>query len=486
MRYSFLICKPKIDHDVTWVLRKYLVEGEHSLQKQELFLPFDVERMREILRKSSGEGTRKRPIFKFHQVCGPNGRDNWLPLFEVTTEYRKAQEVADVLSKCVDNDELALYDGEMDCCHDITSRERAQFVKTRLAYQRYTMAIRGKFYSEPKKYAKLLIYKLGECFSGFDHFKWWIRSTIDTVISFKRGRFENGVVDFYDVLRQRAKGYGERVYCEKGCFIVENKKEMYQLRFVMEGPWIKFPMYMGWIENGTVQLEILHRMGAIQASSQMEKMSYEDREYIRSRLYLEEEFKLRGEWRNPADRFVESFRMSQWLKKKNLDIVFGRNPDETETLFQFSTNRRLGNGWDAWKTSSVLAMEDYEEAAPLFAVIEDTIPYFQRYLYDIEFHVRREEAERIIERLKVIRLQIIKNPSDPSLGGIIKCLLNSSFAWKPLDDEPDLYPRPLEQKRKSLFRHRFEIVALYDFFGWWLYEQPFSPSNSYGFYVIGP
>ena len=39
MRYSFLICKPKIDHDVTWVLRKYLVEGEHSLQKQELFLP---------------------------------------------------------------------------------------------------------------------------------------------------------------------------------------------------------------------------------------------------------------------------------------------------------------------------------------------------------------------------------------------------------------------------------------------------------------
>ena len=45
MRYSFLICKPQNDYDVTWALRKYLVEGEYSLKKQELFLPFDVERM---------------------------------------------------------------------------------------------------------------------------------------------------------------------------------------------------------------------------------------------------------------------------------------------------------------------------------------------------------------------------------------------------------------------------------------------------------
>lgn len=481
MRYRFYICKPRFpgfDWSMSRSLREYMESGSLDTGRDH-FSPFDIEGLAKMLRPASCESAKSKPLFRFRQEPG-------LPLVSVTTEYIKAQLVADILVKCLvlvtglGNDGLKLFDAEMGCSSKISKDERVRFVLARIAHQRLKIALWKKRVLAPGlccAWAKY--FSLGECFR-FD-------ATIDTAIMILRGSFEDAVKTVDEVLRPALSG-DEVLYCANGCFVVESKAVSYKIRFVVEGPG-KSAQYMGWIENGTVKLELLHRMSLYHAIQGVGKLGVGEEANARSRQYYDEKFDTRGDLRNPVDRFVDSYRISRKLKKLNLGIVYGRHPGGGQTEFTFYAYDDDNSGWDAWKTGSFFAMPE-EKVDPLLAIFESVIPYYYEYYYD-KFHFRKEEAEQILDRIKVVRLQIIKDPCDPSLGKISQRLLKSDFAWEAPSGERVVWDEDKEKmenaKRETLSKNRFRIVALLDFFVWWLTEQRNAPNRGFnGFYVVGP
>ena len=478
MRYHFFICKPQCT-GAGWIagisneLWAYLAGGEY---RTDCFAPFDVERLCKLLRVASGEQAGFAPKFKYRQVCG-------LPLVSITTEYHKAQEVAASLSMCLPDDGLILFDGEMECCANISKTARAEFIKARLAYQRYRLALFNEFNAASvwRHNKGAMVHKLGECY-GYechrDTKRIYARCSIDTVVSFVRGKSPaDSVLRFNDLLRKLATEQGESVYCKDGCFIVENANTDYQLRFVIEG-YGKSPEWTGWIEDGNVKIERLHRMGIYRVRKELARMGKGEEDYARSRLYFPERFNTRGDWRNPADRFADSYKISKQLKKQNLDIIYGRHPYRNNGEFVFYACDKHDLGWDAWKTSSSFVMPE-EQAAPLLAIFESVIPCYYEYYYST-FHFRKEEVAQILERIKVVRQQVINDPCDSSLGTIRKRLMRSDFAWKRPDGTTPFRSHE-KVARKILSKNRFRVLALIDFFAWWLSEQ-----RNDGFYVAGP
>ncbi len=210
----------------------------------------------------------------------------------------------------------------------------------------------------------------------------------------------------------------------------------------------------------------------------------EEVEYIRSRMYFGEAFYTRPEWRNPADRFVDSCKISRRLSKGNMELVYGRHPFKFGSAFCFCENEETDVGWDSWKTSSSFSISE-EEAAPLLALVESVVPYYYNYYYD-SFHVRKEEVEQILVRLKEVRAIVAKNPLDESLGKIGERLLTYSWIWPSPSGENSQQDWG-KQEKSVLYSHRRELVALYDFFEWWL-KGGLRDCHwmSEGFHIIGP
>ena len=480
MRYRFFICKPycsgivKYDDIVSRSLRRFLLARKGLfIDREDMLLPFDAKRTIDLLRVASGGDAGSEPKFKFF-LRPDGGRDNGTcPLFFISAEYGNAQEVADALEMITHDQGLTLFDGEMNCETGIIKQEREKFIAARLAYRRYMTAIRRDYL--PCKYVSY--FKLGECFC-------YGCGIIDTAVSVIRGDLHCGfkklIERFHEVVRQTMRD-GESMHCENGCFVVEGKGSAYRLRFVVEGPG-KCPMYMGWVEDGEVRLEVLRRMGIYRTRKSLG--AYEE-ENIRSRLYFDENFSTRGNWRNPADRFVDNYRISKQLEKNKLDIIYGRHPDRSHNEFVFYVYDRSPTGWDSWRTSSFFTMPE-EQVLPLLLILNRVVPdYWDEYYYE-KFHFRKEETERILEQIKSVKFQMRKNPFSPLLEDISKMLLRSDFAWVYPDGKMAVR-HDEKEKREILFQNRFRIVALLDFFAGWLERQRNNPNITFnGFYVQGP
>ena len=78
-----------------------------------------------------------------------------------------------------------------------------------------------------------------------------------------------------------------------------------------------------------------------------------------------------------------------------------------------------------------------------------------------------------------VREIVRKNPCDPVLGGLVDWLMRSPFAddWGSFPEEMDSD----EARKKSLFKHRRDLVAFYDMFIRWL-----DCACHGGFFVTGP
>ena len=143
MQYRFFICKPSNKCSVARVLRQFCLHSFVFVESPSAFRPFNVTRLCKLLRKASEEAVGKQPIFKFRQVEGDRTSD-LLPLIAVVTEYSLGQKVCDVLSKCLDQEGLVLFDAEMGCrdaIMDIRQRERQEVITLRLAHLRYCIIL---------------------------------------------------------------------------------------------------------------------------------------------------------------------------------------------------------------------------------------------------------------------------------------------------------------------------------------------------------
>lgn len=489
MRYRFFMCKMEDSRFasqrsfVSKMLQRYLLEHEHSQIDLYDAEPFDVKRMVELLRTASGENAGFEPKFKFHLVA--NKKSDRGPVVSIVTEYKKAQEVADSLSSILEGLGFMLFDGEMDCCADkeIHKEERAGFVAVRLAYQRFMVALRRNLECQRGPVSRASYFKIVESLNHFG-------GVVNTAVSILHGDFKTAVMQFHDALKRSAID-GESVNCVPGRFIVEHEHDnfSYHFTFVVEGPG-KCPMYMGWVEDGEVKLEMLRRMGIYQLRK---SMSRQEEEYVRSRMHYDVEFPTRRDLCTPADRFVASYKLSRRLEKYNLDILYGQHPCRWgcggDFCFGYLGDERFMPWpfwrWNSWTRQSVFTIGE-EHVAPLLAIFESVVPYYHDY-YNEKFHFRKEEVQLIRDRIKFVRAQILKDPNDPSLGKIRERLLRSDFAHSnPDGTRPEDIPcggYSDEVRGKLLCRNRHRIVALLDFFSWWL-DVPYI--TSHGFWVEGP
>lgn len=463
MRYRFFICKPmkRCNHLLSRALRAYLEDGGHHIDREDLLLPFDVARLSKLLCIASGESAGLSPRFKFRQVGG-------VPLLAVWTEYRKAQDVADSLAICIGDDGVTLFDGEMECSANIEKWERTKFVKTQLACQRLKMALQKNPALTAGCCARAVYFNLGQCFYPI--------GIVDVAVMILKGEFRAAVTAVDETLRfSLAKN--ESLSCDCGCFVVANDAVGYKIRFVVEGLG-KSAQYMGWVVDGSVHLELLHRESLYKTIKNIVKAGDGEMQYVRSRLYFREAFDTRGEMRNPADRFVDSYKISTWLKRYGIDVIYGRHPKRSHNEFVFYASDGHCSGWDSWKTSSFFTTTE-EQAVPLLAVFESVIPYYYEYYYDT-FHFRKEEVKLILARIEVVRRQVIIDPCDPTLGKISQRLQHSDFALLRQDGKAANGINEAE-RRAILVENRFRIVAFLNFFSRWL-----SDLRDEGFYVQGP
>lgn len=468
MCYKFFICKPKTvcEDLVSMTLRRYIAGGEKCVDRRDLLSEFDVGRLTKLLRVASGEAAGFDPKFGFRQVAD-------LPLVLVWTSYRKAQEVVEALGICVSSVGAVLFDGEMECGSGIGKRDRARFVEVRLAHQRLKIALQKRRSLVEGCITSAKYFNLGQCFHR--------EGIVDTAIMIMRGSMCNAVEVVDETLRSALSG-DEVLYCSCGCFVVENKKAWYKIRFVVEGPG-KSAQYMGWVENGEVHLELLRRMSLYRTLKAISGMDYGELELIRSRLYFNESFATRGEWRNPVDRFVDSYKISRRLKKFGLDIVYGYHPCGNRGEFGFYFCNWHNLGWDAWKVQSYFTMTE-EDINLLMAIFESVVPYYSEYYYD-DFYFRKEETEQILVKIRSVRQEVINDPTGRSLGVVGQRLLHTTFACRYPDGR--ITSRYDEEKFDILRQNRSRILAMLDFFAWWLRgRQDVCWSRFSGFHVVGP
>jgi hypothetical protein len=169
------------------------------------------------------------------------------------------------------------------------------------------------------------------------------------------------------------------------------------------------------------------------------------------------------DWEKENEKSIKSL-----LKKYNLNIEIGEDA-KGEFLFTEDDGFFRGKCVDS---STQIGMTE-ELAAPILAVVEDVIPYSYDYYYE-NLPIRKKEAELIYKRMQEVRLKVLHNPLDPTLGKIVERLMYSEFAY--------VYGNGYE-KNKCLFLRRYELAALFKFFMMWM--RPY-PNGYIDFWVSGP
>lgn len=169
------------------------------------------------------------------------------------------------------------------------------------------------------------------------------------------------------------------------------------------------------------------------------------------------------DWEMETKKSIKSL-----LKKYNLNIEIG---EDAKGEFLFTEDESFfGGGY--MNRSTRIGMTE-EMAAPILAVVEDVIPYSYDYYYE-NLPIRKKETELIYRRMQEVRLKVLHNPLDSTLGKIAERLMYSKFAYA--------YGSGYE-KNECLFLRRYELAALFKFFMMWM--RPY-PNGYIDFWVSGP
>lgn len=162
-------------------------------------------------------------------------------------------------------------------------------------------------------------------------------------------------------------------------------------------------------------------------------------------------------------------KLKKLLSKYRLNIGYG----DTYMHREFSFSRDEGFAGPLFIDESTELSMSEEMAAPILAVIEDVIPDAYDYYYET-LPIRKAEAKQIYQRMQEVRLKVLENPSDSSLGKIVERLRYSDFAWDYHDND---------SQERILFKRRHEIAALYKLFMLWLSN---GENLFFDFVVTGP
>lgn len=470
MKYVFYISKSMPDRWTTYRRDTEKRNGDawHLPKGDEPAEPFDVPRILaklkgdlELREKSEGRCQFRQVRIDGHEIAA----------ICAMTDYPHARTVALALGKLLyDEPDVSLYDAERDM-EAVSSKSdvpKENFITARLAYRKYRTAIIKQFFPQRRYAARIGYFKIEEDYTG-----WWSRVTVS--VTALRGDFRELVRIFDSILKGVACELGDEVSCANGCFSVW-RKDVFRFQYNLEGVG-KSPEWIGWMEGGKPKIEKLKRCGIWRTRKAIAMMPRGELEHIRSRLHYGEELVAGSIERNLADRFVNSYKLSKLIARHGLDIVYGKRPDDphSEVAFWLSYD---GAWYDPVMDLSTIRFGDEDKASVILDLIGEIIPSYWEHYYE-EFYVRAEEVQRVMDRMKEVREIVRRNPTDLALGRLADRLMCSSFAWDHDESaEPEYYD---EAKKKSLIKHRHDIVALYDIFIRWM-----DYASHDGFFVVGP
>lgn len=470
MKYVFYISKSAPDRWTTYRRDTEKGNGDawHLPKGDEATEPFDVPRILAKLKDDSELQEKSEGRCQFRQVR-IDGRE--VAAICAMTDYPHARAVALALGKLLyDEPDVSLYDAERDM-KVVSSKSdvpEENFVKARQAYRKYRTAIITKFLPQRRYAAQIGYFKIEEYYTG-------MLSWITVSVTALREDFREQVRLFELILKGVACELGDEVSCANGCFSVW-RKDVFRFQYNLEGVG-KSPEWIGWMEGGKPKIEKLKRCGIWRTRKAIAMMPRGELEHIRSRLHYGEELVAGSIERNLADRFVNSYKLSKLIVRHGLDIVYGKRPDnpQSEVAFWLSCD---GAWYDPVMDMSTIRFGDENKANVILDVIGEIIPSYWEHYYE-DFYVRAEEVQRIEARLKEVRKIVRRDPGNLALGKLADRLMHSAFAcdyaWLPESMDCD------EAKKKSLIKHRHDIVALYDIFIRWM-----DYASHDGFFVSGP
>ena len=470
MKYVFYISKSGPDEWTTYRRDTEKRNGDswHLPKGDEPAEQFDVPRVLAKLKDDPELREKSEGRCQFRQVH-IDGRE--IEVICVMTDYSHAAGVAGAIGRLLyDEPGVSLFDAERGMMEiskwsDIPDEG---FIAARQAYRRYRSAIIQKFLPQRNYAARVGYFKIDEecTFNSL-----YITASVTAL----EGDFKECIRRFDLVLREVAGELGDEVSGKNGCFSVCHN-DRYLFNFVLEGVG-KCPQWLGWMDDGQPKMELLNRCGIWRTRKAIAKMPKGEMEHIQSRLHYVEDLVASSCERNLADRFVNSYKLSKVIVGHDLDIVYGECSDRphSEVAFWLSYH---GSWYEPEMNMPTIRFGDEDKASVILDVIAEVVPSYWDHYYE-QFYVRAEEAQGIVARLKEVRDIVRHNPSDSALGKLADRLMCSSFAYDreefSVTDDYD------EARKRSLFKHRRDLVALYDIFIRWL-----DYARGDGFFVEGP
>lgn len=404
-------------------------------------LPFDAQEIKDKIKTELG--TKCKVIIAF-----PPKDCIQISYLVIVTSYERASEVIPALHKVAMENRLALYDSETDSTFFKNWFDEA-FIAIKIRKQELYKAIM-KEVAPIRRIRKLSDYR-GER----------DKSAVYSVTLKKAPNvsFSDRVKTFYNCLKHNLRE-GEALLCRNRSFAVSGNR--YEITFILEG-YNKHADMIGYCDHKVVKQDLIRRMSVEEAVRWMDRYASSEKHNVERRMLFRE---MIDRYPNPADRFVQSVRITKWLQKQVFgvrydgigpfgdEIIFHvvPDPDETDKVVQFS----------------VLKMQE-DSASFILPFINDVYPYFYKRYFLEENHIPSEMWREIVERIKDAKKMIVNDTYNPALMKYVE-----RFNLFVLSDTGD--PRPYRTDDASalldfVYEHRFYIACLYDIFIQWSETQ---------------
>jgi len=374
----------------------------------------------------------------------PNSRIGWV---YIATAYEYAEEVLSVLHSVAYGNDLVLYDAETGrtAYREVANRP---FITMRLrqqALQREILRRMNPVWS---------IRRVDLCIDSK-------KSSCAYTVTLRKNREESFFVRsarFLSCLRQSLQE-GETLFCSDRAYTVSGDR--YSIVFVLEG-YKKHPDKTGFMKNQAPAAELLHRMGTEEAYRWMQKNCTPGEQngiFARMRfLEMERAFP------NPADRFVESVRITKWEKKQPFDFWYeGIGPYGSSILFHVVPE---DDALETVRKYSALKIEE-ETASFLLPFIVDIYPEFSQRYYLEPNHLSAQTWQRILENLRRGEALLFSDPYGEELRSYVECFNLHIFHRQ---GQPVPLDTP-EKQLQALYANRQHVKRLMDAFIRWSEAQ---------------
>ena len=401
---------------------------------------FNADAVKEQIEKELGDKCRVK-------ICFPPQEYEQKPYLYVTTSYTRVREVLPRVHAIAMENRLVLFDAEtkksfFKYLFDDT------FINLRIREQELKNCILKEL-APVSSFRKLCDIQeerdYGSCF-------------VVTLRKDTQKSFIERTTDFYNCLSKNLCE-GEKLVCGDRAFHV--CKGWYSITFVLER-YKKHADMIGYYENGWAKQALIRRMSVEEAYRWMEGCSDLEKKDVKSRMYLRE---MTEKFPNPADRFVNSIRITKWLRKQVFDIRYsGLGSYGSEILFHIEPDDYYQDA----QNISVLRIEE-ESATFILPIIHEIYPYFYKRYYLTENHLPTAMFRDIIDRMKAVREKIVNDTFNPDLEKYIK-----HFNLYVLDDHDDSRIRKWSEEYNPaafVYEHRYDIAFLYEIFIQWAETQ---------------